>query len=95
MVCFKQTYSFKFFEDCLLQILPGPLLNTLTHHGSSSPNFSGDLNISGQNNWRELSKKLIFLGGGAMNPNEAMVVVLKDILLWLLGFSFIYIVYIS
>ena len=78
-----------------MQILPGPLLNTLTHHGSSSPNFSGDLNISGQNNWRELSKKLIFFWGGAMNPNEAMVVVLKDILLWLLGFSFIYIVYIS
>ena len=30
-----------------------------------------------------------------MNPNEAMVVVLKDILLCLLGFRFIYIVYIS
>ena len=30
-----------------------------------------------------------------MNPNDAMVVVLKDILLRLLGFRFIYIVYIS
>ena len=35
------------------------------------------------------------LGGGPMNPNDAMVVVLKDILLCLLGFRFIYIVYIS
>ena len=33
--------------------------------------------------------------GGPMNPNDAMVVVLKDILLCLLGFRFIYIVYIS
>ena len=32
---------------------------------------------------------------GAMDPNDAMVVVLKDILLCLLGFRFIYIVYIS
>ena len=30
-----------------------------------------------------------------MNSNDAMVIVLKDILLWLLGFRFIYIVYIS
>ena len=30
-----------------------------------------------------------------MNPNDAMVVVLKGILLCLLGFRFIYIVYIS
>ena len=30
-----------------------------------------------------------------MNPNDAMVAVLKDILLCLLGFRFIYIVYIS
>ena len=29
-----------------------------------------------------------------MNPSDPMVVVLKDILLWLLGFRFIYIVYI-
>ena len=34
-------------------------------------------------------------GGGSMNPNEVMVVVLKDILLCLLGFRFIYIVHIS
>ena len=33
--------------------------------------------------------------GGAMNPNDAMVVLLKDILLCLFGFRFIYIVYIS
>ena len=65
------------------------------NHGSSPPNFRGDLKISDQNNWgRDLSKKLNFLGG-AMNPNDAMVVVLKDILLCLLGFRFIYIVYIS
>ena len=30
-----------------------------------------------------------------MNPNDAMVIVLKDILLCLLGLIFIYIVYIS
>ena len=30
-----------------------------------------------------------------MNPNDAMVVALKDILLCLLGFRFTYIVYIS
>ena len=35
------------------------------------------------------------LGGKIMNFNDAMVVVLKDILLCLLGFRFIYIVYIS
>ena len=33
--------------------------------------------------------------GGSMNPNDAMIVVLKDILLCLLGFRFMYIVYIS
>ena len=48
----------------------------------------------------ELSKKLIlggakFKGGGACEPSDVMVVVLKDILLCLLGFRFIYIVYIS
>ena len=32
---------------------------------------------------------------GPMNPNDAMVVVLKDILLCLLGFKFMYIVHIS
>ena len=58
----------------------------------------GDVKVSDQNNWGDLSKKLIyfFLGGGAefkgepkilgggsraMNPNDVMVVVLKDILL--------------
>ena len=30
-----------------------------------------------------------------MNPNDVMVVVLKDILIFLSGFRFIYIVYIS
>ena len=30
-----------------------------------------------------------------MNPNDAMIVMLKDILLCLLGFRFIYIAYIS
>ena len=30
-----------------------------------------------------------------MNANDAMVVVLKDITLYLLGFKFIYMVYIS
>ena len=66
----------------------------------------GDLKISDQNNWgwggrgrgRGLSKKLNLGGGGgwgAMNPNDAMIVVLKDILLCLLRFRFIYIVYIS
>ena len=37
-------------------------------------------------------------GGGVptmMNPKDVMVVVLKDIILYLLGFRFIYIVYIS
>ena len=35
------------------------------------------------------------LRGGGMNPNDVMVVVLKDIHLCLLGFRFIYIVHIS
>ena len=39
--------------------------------------------------------KMLGVGGGAMNPNDVMVVVLKDILLCFLGFRFIYIVYIS
>ena len=64
------------------------------------PNFTGDLKISYQSNWGDLSKKLNLgegkiLGGGAMNPNDAMVVMLKDILLCLLGFWLIYVVYIS
>ena len=58
------------------------------------PNFWGDLKMSDQNNWGDLSKKLN-LGEGAMNPNDALVVMLKDILLCLLGFRFIYIVDIS
>ena len=33
--------------------------------------------------------------GGPMNPNDVMVVVLKDTLLCWLGFRFIYIVYVS
>ena len=76
-------------------------------HGSSPPLFyGGDLKISDRNNGGELSKKLNLEGGtkfkgaptilgGSMNPNDAMVVVLKDILLFLLGFRFTYIVYIS
>ena len=28
------------------------------NHGSSPPNFRGDLKISDQNNWGDLSKKL-------------------------------------
>ena len=66
------------------------------------PNFRGDLKISDQNNWGDLRKKnKFFFGGkatfkgGLMNPNDVMIVVLKDILLCLLGFRFIYIVYIS
>ena len=47
----------------------------------------------------DLSKKLNLGGakfkGGPMNPSDVMVVVLKDIILCLLGFRFIYIVYIS
>ena len=39
--------------------------------------------------------KILGGGGGAMNPNDAMVVVLKDIILCLLGFRFICIVHIS
>ena len=44
--------------------------------------------------------KLPLIGGGGgvptmMNHNDVMVVVLKDIILCLLGFRFIYIVYIS
>ena len=69
--------------------------------------FGGALKISDQNNWGggDLSKNLNlgearFKGGpqilgGPMNPNDTMIVVLKDILLCFLGFRFIYIVYIS
>ena len=45
-------------------------------HGSSPLNFRGDLKISHQNNWGELN----FLGG-PMNPNDVVVVVLKNIIL--------------
>ena len=72
---------------------------------AAPPILRGNLKISDQNNWGDLSKKLNLGGakfkggpkilGGAMNPNDAMVVVLKDILLCFLGFRFIYIVYIS
>ena len=31
MVCFKQTIPLQFFKGCLLQILLGPFLNTLSH----------------------------------------------------------------
>ena len=47
------------------------------YHGSSSPNFRGDLKISDQNNWGDLSKKLnlgeLNFRGGPMNPNDIMV----------------------
>ena len=70
---------------------------------SPSPNFRGGLKISDQNNWRGPDQKIKFFGGrelnfrggGSMKPNDVMVVVLKDILLYLLGFRFIYIVSIS
>ena len=74
---------------------------------AASPNFRGDLKISYRYNWRGPGQKIKFFWGGAkfkrgpkilgepMNPNDAMVVVLKDILLCLLCFRFIYIVYIS
>ena len=80
-------------------------------HGSSPPNCRRNLKISDQNNWggggEDLGKKLNWGGGaklrggdlkfygGPMNPNDAMVVVLKDNLLCLLSFRFIYIVDIS
>ena len=58
--------------------------------------MGGDLKISDQNNWGdgEPEQKTKFRGGakfkgGPMKPNDAMVVVLKDILLCLLGFRFI------
>ena len=31
MVCWSKPYHFKFFKGCLLQILLGPFLNTLSH----------------------------------------------------------------
>ena len=51
-----------FFNQVLTNVL-----GTLKNHGSSPPNFSGDLKISDQNNWGwGLSKKLN-LGGGDLN----------------------------
>ena len=55
-------------------------------HGRSLPLLlGGDLKISDQNNWGDLSKKLYLGGvkfeGGPINPNDVMVVVLKYILL--------------
>ena len=45
------------------------LLIKVGNHGSSPPNFRGDLKISDQNNWGgDLSKKLIFFGGGGYEP---------------------------
>ena len=53
--------------------------------------LAGDLKISDQNNWGEVGQgpepKIKFKGGpkilgGPMNPNYAMVVVLKNILLF-------------
>ena len=60
----------------------------------------GDLKISDQNTWGGPEQKIKFWGelnltGKAMNPNDAMAVVLKYILLCLLDFRFIDIVYIS
>ena len=51
------------------------------------PNFREDLKISDQNNWGRgegvggPQQKIKFGEGAAMNPNDVMVVVLKDILL--------------
>ena len=49
----------------------------------------GGLNLHGSSSPMAISL------GGAMNPNDATVIVLKDILLCLFGLRFIYIVYIS
>ena len=58
---------------------------------AAPPILRGNLKISDQNNWGDLSKKLNLGGakfkggpkilGRPMNPNDVMVVVLKDILL--------------
>ena len=56
------------------------------------PNYRGQLKISDQNNWGGPEQKIKFVGvakfkggpkilGRAMNPNEIIVVVLKDIIL--------------
>ena len=68
------------------------------------PILGGVLKISDQNIMGDLSKNLNWGGakfnggggrGGPINPNDVMVVVLKEILLCWLGVRFIYIVYIS
>ena len=70
------------------------------------PNFRGDLKILDQNNCGRPEQQIKFgrelnlrggakILGGPMNPHDAMVVVLKDILLCFLGVRLIYIVYIS
>ena len=57
-----------------------------------SPNYRGQLKISDQNNWGGPEQKIKFVGvakfkggpkilGRAMNANEIIVVVLKDIIL--------------
>ena len=59
--------------------------------------------MSDQNNWEGPEQKIKFGGelnfrGGPINPNDpndVIIVVLKDILLCLLGFRFVYIDYIS
>ena len=52
-------------------------------------NFRGDLKISDQNNWGDLAEQKIKFGGNlnfqrggrAMNPDDVMIVVSKDVLL--------------
>ena len=67
---------------------------------------SWDLKILDQNNWGGPKQKIKLRGelnlradlkfyGGPMNPNDVMVVMLKDVLLYWLDSRFIYIVYIS
>ena len=46
-------------------------LKTFHVHGSSPPNLRGDLKISDQNNWRDLSKKFN-LGGGELNLRRGL-----------------------
>ena len=58
------------------------------------PNFRRDLKTSDQNNSGGPEQGNKF-EGVPMNPNDVMVIVLKDILLCLLGFKFRCIVYIS
>ena len=41
-------------------------------HGSSPPNFRGDLKIPNQNNWGGPEQKIKFWGGGGLNLNGAL-----------------------